>query len=81
LLTVSFSKKEGDEITVVTNLGEFYEPDDFATFLPFIVNLEPVKLGGVMSEAMIIVGKSQTDGFEGNIELTYADYTMGSKLL
>jgi tRNA-binding EMAP/Myf-like protein len=33
-LTVSFSKKEGDEITVVTNLGEFYEPDDFATFLP-----------------------------------------------
>jgi tRNA-binding EMAP/Myf-like protein len=79
LLTVSFSKKEGDEITV-TNLGEFYEPDDFATFLP-IVNLEPVKLGGVMSEAMIIVGKSQTDGFEGNIELTYADYTMGSKLL
>jgi hypothetical protein len=34
-----------------------------------------------MSEAMIIVGKSQTDGFEGNIELTYADYTMGSKLL
>jgi hypothetical protein len=23
-----------------------------------------------MSEAMIIVGKSQTDGFEGNIELT-----------
>jgi len=41
--------------SVVTNLGEFYEPSDFigSTFM-FIMNLNPVKLGGKLSEAMII---------------------------
>jgi methionine--tRNA ligase beta chain len=41
--------------SVVTNLGEFYEPVDFigSTFM-FIMNLKPVKLGGKLSEAMIL---------------------------
>lgn len=41
--------------SVVTNLGEFYEPSDFigSSFM-FIMNLKPAKLGGKLSEAMII---------------------------
>lgn len=78
-LTVIFGEKEEDKITVVTNLGELYKEDDFVTFFfPFIVNLTPSKLGGVISEAMIIVGKSAQ---LNSVELTYADYTIGSKLL
>jgi methionine--tRNA ligase beta chain len=39
---------------IVTNLGSHYEPSDFLgkTFM-FIVNMPPVKMGGVLSEAMI----------------------------
>lgn len=81
-LTVIFGEKDGDEITVVTNLGEFKNPIDLlGYFFPFIVNLTPVKLGGVISEAMIIVGKAQLKDIEGMVELTPDDYTIGSKLI
>ena len=53
-LGVFFS--EGDKRTVMTNIGNKINPNDlyFAT-LPFITNLEPAKIMGVVSEAMIMI--------------------------
>lgn len=77
-LTVSFGL-EDDIRTVVTNLGEFFEPVTFiGRKFPFIVNLEPVKLGGVVSEAMIMIGKNDNDAIELG---TITDFTCGSKIL
>lgn len=75
-LTVIFGEMESDEKTVVTNLGDKFEPDDFlGARMPFIMNLTPSPMMGVVSEAMIIVG---TD-FRDNITLT--DYPIGAKLM
>lgn len=47
---------ETDQRTVLTNIGNKINPNDllFIT-LPFITNLEPVKMMGILSEAMIMV--------------------------
>jgi tRNA-binding EMAP/Myf-like protein len=80
--TVIFGGGEDEMKTSVTNLGEFFEPDDFVgEFFPFIVNLTPSKLGGIMSDVMIMVATSVLEGRDGQIELKPNDYTMGSKLL
>ena len=74
-LTVSFGKDESDIKTVVTNLGGEFEPESFlGLILPFVVNLTPSKMMGVVSEAMIMVPSNN-----GKIELQ--NYTLGSKLL
>jgi methionyl-tRNA synthetase len=54
-LTVFFS--EGDERTVMTNIGNRLENvnDLMYITLPFITNLEPAKIMGVESTAMIMV--------------------------
>lgn len=75
-LTVIFGPNKEDEKTVVTNLGEKFEPEDIVgIWCPFIMNLVPSKMMGVESEAMIMVGERP----EGQIELE--DYSMGTKLL
>ena len=72
-LEVSFGTENRD---VVTNLGDRFEPDDFKCLsMPFIMNLEPAKMGGVTSSAMIMVGENE----EGFVQLS--NYTIGSKLL
>lgn len=74
-LLVIFGIEESDEKTVVTNLGEQFEPDEFLglTF-PFVTNLQPSTMMGITSEAMIMVGNNN-----GVVELD--DYSLGSKLL
>ena len=73
-LQVSFG---GDDIrTVVTNIGNRVNIENLPMkTLPFITNLEPAKIMGVMSEAMIMVVENNN----GEIELN--DFTDGSKLL
>lgn len=63
-LGVIFGEAEEDEITVVTNIGTKFAPDDLlgVTF-PFIVNLKPVKIMGIESQAMIMVTSYEDDIF------------------
>lgn len=77
-LTVVFGTKDEDKKTVVTNIGSDYEPDELLELtMPFIVNLQPVKMMGITSEAMIIVG----DGLEGQIQVGLDYMGIGTKLL
>lgn len=78
-LTVIFGANEDDEKTVVTNIGSTYEPEDLlALTMPFIVNLEPVTMMGIVSEAMIIVG-THDDADKPQVGLDY--FSIGSKLI
>lgn len=55
-MSVIFGEEEKDEKTVMTNIGgKFSEDDLLGLTFPFIVNLVPSKIMGVMSEAMILV--------------------------
>lgn len=82
-LIVSFSDDEKDNKIVVTNLGEFFNEEHFLNKkFPFITNLAPSKIGGVVSQAMIMVASKNNvtiDGVITNIDL--CDYTKGSNLL
>lgn len=74
-LRVIFGEFDGDEKVVVTNLGSKFSKDEILgkTF-PFIVNLKPVKIMGIVSEAMIMVTSIDDD--------IYLEFNMlGSKLL
>lgn len=77
-LTVSFGETEK---TVVTNIGDrVVDPEKTLQHLqfPFIMNLKPAKIMGVVSEAMIMVVENKS----GNIEvITDGSFTDGSKLL
>ena len=74
-LIVIFGIEESDEKTVVTNLGDKFEPEDFEglTF-PFITNLKPSVMMGITSEAMIMVPTNHNV-----VELE--EYSLGAKLL
>lgn len=53
-LTVSFGPS-GETKTAFTNLGKDYEPEALIGLIaPFVLNLEPSELKGVMSEVMIL---------------------------
>jgi len=74
-MTVYFGSEER---TVVTNIGDaLTQPliDLPGLKFPFIMNLKPSKIMGVLSEAMIMVVENN----DGDIELD--DYTSGSILL
>jgi len=74
-LIVIFGIEESDEKTVVTNLGDKFEPEEFEGLtLPFITNLTPSVMMGVTSEAMIMVPTNH-----GLVELE--EYSLGAKLL
>jgi len=61
-LTVRFGLEEADKKTVVTNIGTTHDPEDLiGKISPFIVNLEPVTMMGIVSEAMIVAGTSEDD--------------------
>jgi methionyl-tRNA synthetase len=74
-LEVSFG--DNDRRTVATNIGDRIEDiEELVTVqLPFITNLEPVKIMSVMSEAMIMVAENE-DG-----EIEFEQFTNGSTLL
>jgi tRNA-binding EMAP/Myf-like protein len=76
-LKIAFGTSEGDRVNCVTNLGEFYEPEDFLrNKLPFIMNLEPSKLGGVLSEVMLMVSD-----LDNSLEIDLEKFPVGSKLM
>jgi len=78
-LTVIFGAEEEYQKTVVTNIGSTHEPEDLlALTMPFIVNLEPVTMMGVVSEAMIVVGTND-DTDKPQVGLDY--FNIGSKLI
>ena len=74
-LEVSFGDE--DRRTVMTNIGSRIEDIEAleSVQLPFITNLEPAKIMGVMSEAMIMIGEN------GDGELEFEQFTNGAKLL
>ncbi len=74
-LEVSFG--DDDRRTVLTNIGNRIEDIGALEMvqLPFITNLEPVKMMGVVSEAMIMVAENN-DG-----EIEFEQFTNGSKLM
>ena len=74
-LEVSFG--DDDRRTVMTNIGNRIEniEDLEMVQLPFITNLEPAKIMGVISEAMIMVAENE-DG-----EIEFESFTNGAKLL
>jgi methionyl-tRNA synthetase len=76
-LTVIFGSKDSDIKTVVTNIGSTFEPDELlGSNVPFIVNLKPTKMMGIVSEAMIIIGSNvKNDGME------LEDYSIGTKII
>lgn len=73
-LTVVFGANETK--TVFTNLGKSHQPEEFLglTF-PFIMNVEPSEIKGVLSEVVIIVSSDA----EGKTYLK--DAPVGSKLM
>ncbi len=73
-LEVSFG--DNDRRTVMTNIGNRVDIDNLeGAQLPFITNLEPAKIMGVMSEAMIMIAEND----EG--ELQFEQFSNGAKLL
>ena len=73
-LTVSFGN--GEFKTSFTNLGKTFKPDEFINKLcPFITNLAPTEIKGVVSEVMIMVATDK----DGKIQIN--NYEIGSKLL
>lgn len=75
-MLVIFGGNKEDQKTVVTNLGDKFEPNDLVgIWCPFIMNLKPAVMMGVESQAMIMVGEKA----DGSIELE--KYSMGTKLI
>jgi len=75
-LTVDFGN--GDIRTVFTNLGKTHEPEQLVELtMPFITNLEPSEIKGVMSQAMIMVGI----GDKGQEQIGLDYFGIGTKLM
>lgn len=73
-LLVIFGEEEDEVKTVLTNIGDKFSPDDIlALTFPFIVNLQPTKIMGITSEAMIVVNHIEDE--------IYLDNRIGSNLL
>lgn len=72
-LTVDFGN---DDIrTVFTNLGKTYKPEQFIGFsTPFVTNLAPSEIKGVLSQAMILPPQN----IKGEDE--WGDYSEGTKI-
>ena len=72
-LTVDFG--DDDIRSVFTNLGKTYKPEQFIGFsTPFVTNLAPSEIKGVLSQAMILPPQD----LNGNDE--WYDYSVGTKI-
>lgn len=82
LLKLSVLFNEGETKTCVTNLGGQFDADEFVgkTF-PFVMNLKPSKMRGVISEVMIMPTVLDTLDYDEQIELGLESTTVGSRLL
>lgn len=73
-LTVDFGGE--DTRTVFTNLGKTYKPEQFIGLsTPFVTNLTPSEIKGVVSQAMILSPQNI------NGEDEWFDYSVGTKLI
>jgi tRNA-binding EMAP/Myf-like protein len=73
-LTVVFNESGDEKRTIVTNIGDRFEPETLQDkILPFILNFPPVTMMGIVSEGMIIL-----PNFDGYIYLD--NPSVGSKL-
>jgi methionyl-tRNA synthetase len=72
-LTVDFGN---DDIrSVFTNLGKTYKPEQFIGFsTPFVTNLAPSEIKGILSQAMILPPQD----LNGDDE--WYDYSVGTKI-
>jgi methionine--tRNA ligase beta chain len=74
-LSVMFNLNEPNKV-VVTNIGDKIEPNELiGKKVPFILNLKPVTMMGITSEAMIIIGTSPSGEYE------FENYNAGTKLI
>ncbi len=65
-----------DQRECVTNLGAIHSPTEFiGKRIPFIINLEPVKIRGVFSTAMIFAPKQEDVQFQA-----FAGYGIGDSV-
>lgn len=83
-LTVSFEPRVitpfADTITVVTNIGDKFTPEDLLfNILPFITNLAPVTMMGIVSQGMIMIPEHKDGGL--TIDMEETKKLIGSKLL
>lgn len=80
LLKLSIDFGDGTICTCVTNIGEFYEPEHVLDLTaPFITNLEPNKLMGILSEVMIVCGKTPNNELKPLVGLD--NLIIGSELI
>lgn len=76
-LTVKFGDEDDELKTVVTNIGSTITPEFLVDLtMPFVVNLEPVKMMGITSEAMIVVGTN----LYGQMQVGLDYFGVGTKL-
>lgn len=75
-LLVLFGPNKEDQKIVVTNLGDKFEPEAMiGIWCPFVINLIPSTIMGIVSQAIILIGERP----DGRLELD--DYSMGTKLI
>lgn len=73
-LTVEFGEGIGTK-TVVSGIGDHFGADDLiGTYLPFVMNLEPREIRGIVSEAMIVMAENSG----GNLRFLEANCKEGS---
>ena len=67
---------DSEKRVVLTNIGAVYEPESLiGIMMPFITNLHPMEMMGIVSEAMIVIGKHN----EADI-LNVLDYKPGTMI-
>ena len=77
-LTVDFRYDSTETKTVVTNIGDKFNPEELlGVKMPFITNLVPTTIMGITSEAMRVVGQSYGE----NVIFEIQDYSIGTRLL
>ena len=78
-MTVFFGEEIGTRIVVSGIADKGFTPEDMITNkFPFVLNLTPRKMFGILSEAMIVMSENS----EGNYnELSNADATAGDIVL
>ena len=74
-LSVIFGKDTSDEKTIVSAIAEIYTEEDLlASIHPFILNLHPRKIRGIVSDGMILFAENSETGEIQSLE----DSAMGS---
>lgn len=77
--TINFG--EIGERTIVSGIKEFIEPEELiGKHLPYLINLEPRKLRGVVSEGMLLAGAPKIEGGERGLTLLESNAPAGTTI-